>query len=116
MSMSMMESTGIEYPPLKLKLYLKHKMLMLNICGVNVWFQDAPADLRHISLIYIIYIFFSADHSLKKTDFKKQNVNAEHLWCQCMVSGCSCGPSPYIFDIYNIYLFFSGPQFEKNRL
>ena len=66
MSMSMMESTGIEYPPLKTKIILK-----------------------------------------------TQNVNAEHLWCQCMVSGCSCGPSPYIFDIYNIYLFFSGPQFEK---
>jgi len=39
-----------------------------------------------------------------------QNVNAKHLRCQCLVSGRSCGPSPYIFDIY---LFFSGPQFEK---
>jgi len=28
-------------------------MLMLNICSVNVvlQFQDAPADLRHISLL-----------------------------------------------------------------
>ena len=30
---------------------------------------------------------------------------------QCIVSGRSCGPSPYIFGIY---LFFSGPQFEKS--
>jgi len=38
-------------------------MLMVNICSVNVLFQDAPADLRHISLIYTS---FSANHSLKK--------------------------------------------------
>jgi len=30
------------------------------------------------------------------------------------VSGRSCGPSPYIFDIY--ISFFSGPQFEKAGL
>ena len=30
----------------------------------------------------------------------KQNVNANHLRCQCIVSGRSCGPSPYIFDAY----------------
>jgi len=52
-SIPRMESTGIEYPPLKLKLDLKHKMLMLNICGANLYFQDTPADLRHISLIFI---------------------------------------------------------------
>src|SRR6218665_379266 len=53
-SIPRMESTGIEYPPLKLKLDIRRKMLMLNICSVNVWIQDAPADLRHnISLIYI---------------------------------------------------------------
>src|SRR6218665_2191116 len=41
---------------------------------------------------------------------KTQNVNAKHSQCQCIVSGRSCGHSPYIF---HIYLFFSGPQFEK---
>src|SRR6218665_2188998 len=45
-----------------------------------------------------------------KIRHKTQNVNAKHLQCQCIVSGRSCGPSPYIFGIY---LFFSGPQFEK---
>jgi len=36
-------------------------MLMLNICSVNVLFQDGSVDFRHniISLI----IRFSADHS-----------------------------------------------------
>jgi len=28
---------------------------MLNIRSVNVQFQDAPADLHHISLIYISF-------------------------------------------------------------
>ena len=65
-SISRMESTGIEHPPLKLKLYVKHKLLKLN-----------------------------------------------NLQCQCIVSGRSCGHSPYIFDIY---IFFGGPQFEKNWL
>ena len=48
-----MNYIGIEYrvSPLKLILDIKHSLLMLNICGVNVWFQNAPADLRHISLI-----------------------------------------------------------------
>src|SRR6218665_175961 len=45
-----------------------------------------------------------------KIRLKTQNVNAKHLRCQCIVSGHSYGPSPYIFDIY---LFFSGPPFEK---
>jgi len=31
-------------------------MLMLNICSVNIEFQDAPADLRLISLIYISFL------------------------------------------------------------
>src|SRR6218665_4070400 len=39
-----------------------------------------------------------------------QNVNAKHLQCQCIILGRSCGPSPHIFDIY---VFFSGQQFEK---
>jgi len=30
-------------------------MLMLNICGVSLQFQDAHADIRHISLIYISF-------------------------------------------------------------
>src|SRR6218665_1107763 len=66
-----MESTSIEYHPLKLKLDIKHKMLMLNICSVN----DVSVN----------------------------------------VSGRSCGPSPYIFDIYYIS-FFIRPQFERNWL
>src|SRR6218665_1262613 len=41
----------------------------------------------------------------------KQNVNAKHLQYQCQVSGLSCGPSPYIFDIY---LFFSADHSLKN--
>ena len=45
---------------------------------------------------------------------KTQNVNAKYLQCQCIVSGHSCGPSPYILDI--IYLFYSGPQFKRNWL
>ena len=56
-----MESTGrpIEYPPLKLKLDIKYKMLMLNICSVNVKFQEAPPDLRHIHIhVSLIYISF----------------------------------------------------------
>src|SRR6218665_814968 len=48
-----------------------------------------------------------------KIRHKTQNVNGKHLQCQCIISGRSCGPSPYIFDIY---LFFSGPQLEKNWL
>src|SRR6218665_3194531 len=40
-----MESTSIDYP---LKLDIKHKMLMLNICSVSLQFQDAPAELDHI--------------------------------------------------------------------
>jgi len=39
--------------------------LRLNIWSVKVLFQDAPADRRHISLIYIC---FSADH----TQFEKK--------------------------------------------
>src|SRR6218665_298319 len=34
-----------------------------------------------------------------KIRHKTQNVNAKHLHFQCTVSGRSCGPSPYIFDI-----------------
>jgi len=48
-----------------------------------------------------------------KIRHKTQNVNDKHLQCQCIVSGRSCGPSPYIFDIY---LFFSRSQFEKTKL
>ena len=33
--------------PLKLKLNVKHSLLMLNICRVNVYFQNSPADLCH---------------------------------------------------------------------
>ena len=42
-------------------------MLMLNIRSVNAEFQDAPADLRHISVIYIS--FFSWPQ-FDKTGFK----------------------------------------------
>ena len=35
-SIPQMESTGIEYSPLKLKLDIKHKMSIINICSVNV--------------------------------------------------------------------------------
>jgi|SRR6218665_1023550 len=35
---------------------------------------------------------------------KTQNVNAKHLQCQCIVSGRSCGPLSYIFDI-GLYLY-----------
>jgi len=45
-----------------------------------------------------------------KIRHKTQNVNAKHFQCQCTASGRSCGPSPYFFGIY---LFFSGPQFER---
>src|SRR6218665_1379321 len=38
-----------------------------------------------------------------KIRHKTQNVNCKQLQCQGIVSGRSCGPSPYIFDIY---LFF----------
>src|SRR6218665_297035 len=41
-----------------------------------------------------------------KIGHKTQNVNVKHLRCQCIVSGLSCEPSPYIFDI-GLYLFFS---------
>src|SRR6218665_4219428 len=44
---------------------------------------------------------------------KTQNVIAKHLQCQCIVSGRSCRPSPYIFDRY---LFYSGPRFENTGL
>jgi len=53
---------------------------MLNILSVNVQFQDASADLRHISLIYRLSLF-SADHSFKKTDFK----NLEQLLYLCIL-------------------------------
>ena len=42
---------------------------------------------------------------------KTQNINAKHLQCQCIVSGCSCGPLPYIFEIY--LFFFSGPAWKN---
>src|SRR6218665_3852432 len=65
--------------PLKLKLHIKHKMLRLNIRSVNVQFQDAPADLRHISLIYIS--FFS-EPQFEKTSFKnlEQSLYLCILW------------------------------------
>ena len=34
-----------------------------------------------------------------KIRHKTQNVNAKNLRCQCIVSGGSCVPSLYIFDI-----------------
>jgi len=42
-------------------------MLMLNIRSVNVQFQHAPADLGHISFIYIS---FFRGPQFEKTDFK----------------------------------------------
>src|SRR6218665_2515649 len=79
-SIPRMESTGIEYPPLKLKLDIRHKMLMLNICSVNVWIQDAPADLRHN--ISLIYIRFLADHNLKAAGLEnlEQSLYLYILW------------------------------------
>src|SRR6218665_3574161 len=35
------------------------------------------------------------------------------MQCQCIVSRRSCGLSPHIFEVYH---FFSGPQFETNWL
>src|SRR6218665_408641 len=46
---------------------------MLNICSVNVYFQDAPAHLRHISFIHYL---FSAEHSLKKNWLRKLRIIA----------------------------------------
>src|SRR6218665_1370888 len=60
--------------PLKLKLGIKHKMLALNICSVNVFFQDASADLRHInvSLIHkLIYLSFFSGSLFEKNRLKK---------------------------------------------
>src|SRR6218665_764590 len=52
--------------------------------------------------------------SLKtKIRHKTQPVNAKHMQCQCIVSGRSCGPSTNVFDMY---LLFCGPQFEKADL
>ena len=34
---------------LKLRLDIKHRLLMLNTCNVDEYFQNTPADLRHIS-------------------------------------------------------------------
>ena len=34
---------------LKLKVYTKQRLLMLNTCNVHEFFQNTPADLRHIS-------------------------------------------------------------------
>src|SRR6218665_4054559 len=48
-----------------------------------------------------------------KLDIKRKMLMLKHLQCLCIVSGRSCGPSPYIFGTY---IFFSGPQFEKNWL
>src|SRR6218665_1942448 len=38
-----------EMIPLKLKIDTKHRLLMLNTCNVDEYFQNTPADLRHIS-------------------------------------------------------------------
>src|SRR6218665_1095094 len=46
---------------------------MLNICSVNVYFQDAHAHLRHISFIHYL---FSAEHSLKKNWLRKLKIIA----------------------------------------
>ena len=67
-----MDYTGIEYPPLKPKLDIKH-----SICSVNVLYQNAPVDLCHISLIYI---YWSVDHNLKKTGLE----NLEQLLYLCI--------------------------------
>ena len=39
-----------EIIPLKLKVDTKHRLLMLNTCNVDEYFQNPPADLRHIGL------------------------------------------------------------------
>jgi len=59
--------------PLKIKLDITHKMLMLNICSVTV------ADLRHISLIYMS--FFSGQQ-FEKTGLEnlKQSLYLCNLW------------------------------------
>jgi len=61
-------------------------MSMLNICSINVYFQDAPADLSHrpISLMYNIYrkfIFFSGSQ-FKKTGLEnlEQSLYLCILW------------------------------------
>src|SRR6218665_4151532 len=38
-----------EMIPLKLKIDTKHRLLMLNTRNVDEYFQNTPADLRHIS-------------------------------------------------------------------
>src|SRR6218665_3796282 len=38
-----------EMIPLKLKVDTKHRLLMLNTCDVDEYFQNAPTDLRQIS-------------------------------------------------------------------
>jgi len=48
-----------------------------------------------------------------KIRHKTQNVKAKHSQCQCIVSGCTCGPSPYIFGIY---LFFQQNKVWKKWL
>src|SRR6218665_841312 len=35
---------------LKLKINTKHRLVLLNICNVDEYFQNTPADLRHIGL------------------------------------------------------------------
>ena len=38
-----------EMIPFKLKVDTKHRLLMLNACNVDEYFQNTPADLQHIS-------------------------------------------------------------------
>ena len=38
-----------EMIPLKLRVDTKHRLLMLNTCNVDEYFQNTPADLRHVS-------------------------------------------------------------------
>jgi len=56
-----------------------------------------------------------------KIRHRTQNVNAKHLQSQCIVSGRSWGPSPYIFDIYISHcladhcLGLAQPEYEQWR-
>ena len=43
------QNMPFEMIPLKLKVDTKQRMVMLNTCNVDEYFQNTPADLRHMS-------------------------------------------------------------------
>src|SRR6218665_3250316 len=95
-------------PESKFKI-VKYTFKAIVLSFLSQFFSNCgPLKKRYISKIYSEG---PQEHPETIHRHKTQNINAKHLQCQCIVSGCSCGPLPYIFEIY--LFFFSGPAWKN---